>query len=216
MTIQAAPQTARRPASADGIDERSAIARFARLKKLVTMQTWAIGILTLILALALPFAAPVYLYYAVKPDKKMMQLAGLPMPNMTNRAVLSWATTSITEIMTFGFGDIDTKVLQQKWRFTSEGWDSYLQAFIRKGIDKTFKQNQLVLTTAPSNTPVITAQGVGPDKAYVWVVQMPVIMTYATNNNVTSRKNGIVTLTITRVPIEQSPAGIAIKTWDLK
>ena len=174
-----------------------------------------IAALGVALILILPFAQPVYLYYAMGPDKSTMPMTGLLMPNMTNRAILSWATTSITEIMTMGFGDLDFKVPKQRHRFTQPGWDAYIKSFKSQKIGETFKQNELVLTTVPSNTPVILSQGVNPDDVYQWVVQMPIIMTYATNDNMTIKKQSIVTLVIVRVPAEESSAGIAIENWIL-
>ena len=65
----------------------------------------------------------------------------------------------------------------------------------------------------PSNTPVIMGQGVNIDQIYQWNVEMPIIMTYATNNNVMRKDRAIVSLEIVRVPAEQSSSGIGIKAW---
>ena len=219
---QQPPPAAKRPlpaaqpqATAGMLDEKNATLRFNRLKKRVSFQTWTIASLGLALVIILPFARPVYLYYALSPDKTLMRMTGMPMPNMTNRAVLAWATTSITEIMTMGFGDLDVKLPKQRVHFTPAGWEAYMKSFAEQKISEAFKQNQLVLTTVPSDTPVILDQGVNPDNIYQWVVQMPIIMTYATNDNVTSQKRAIVTLVIVRVPAKESAAGIAIQNWIL-
>jgi intracellular multiplication protein IcmL len=163
-----------------------------------------------------PFAQPINLYYAKSPDKILTKMVGLDMPNLTNRAVLAWATTSITEVMTFGFGDMDVRLPKQKTRFTKDGWDSFVKAFVNEKIGQKFKQSQLVLTTAPADTPVIVAQGLNMDNVYQWIVQMPVILTYATNNNVTTKNRNIVTLTLIRVPSEDSVDGIGIDNWVLQ
>ena len=196
-----------------GGDEKKIIASFGKLKKRVVIQTGAIVVLTIILVVLLPFAQPNDLYYAMRPDQKAMRLTPLDVPNMTNQAVLSWATTSIAEIMTVGFGDIDVKLPRQRYRFTKEGWTAYQEAFVAREIGETFKKSQLVLTTVPSNTPVITGQGVNIDQIYQWNVEMPIIMTYATNNNVMRKDRAIVSLEIVRVPAEQSSSGIGIKAW---
>jgi len=209
------PRPAAPAASSEPVDDSGFLPRVDKLKQIVKYQSWAIGGLGLVFAMILPFAHPVDYDYAVNPNRQVKLMPALTMPNMTNRAVLSWATTSITEIMTMGFGDIDVKAPKQRWRFTKKGWEAYSKAFIKNKIDATFRQNQLVLTTVPSNTPVIISQGVNIDDVYQWIVQMPVIMTYATNNNVTKRQSGIVTLLITRVPTENNPGGIAIDQWAL-
>lgn len=115
-----------------------------------------------------------------------------------------------------GFGDVDVKLQQHKGRFTPLGWESYTKAFAAQKMSETIKKNQQVVTTVPSNTPVILGQGVNADLTYQWNVQMPVIMTYATNDNIMQQKNSIVTLNIVRVPAEGNAAGIAIQRWFMK
>ena len=117
--------------------------------------------------------------------------------------------------MTFGFGDIVDQLGKQKSRFTSKGWDSFVTAYRKQRIKETFKENQLVLTTVPSDTAIIVAQGVNEWGVYQWMVQVPVIMTYATNNNVTQAHRGVISITITRVSPQQNPAGIAIRKWSM-
>ena len=217
-TSQSAAIPSRKIPSAgkDVINEAAEISRFNGLKKRIKVQAWIIAGLVLVLLVILPIAQPAYIYYARKPNDATKQMMGLDMPTMTNRAILSWTTTAITEIMTMGFGDIDKKMPQQKKYFTSAGWGVYTDAFAKTEVGKTFKSSQLVLTTVPSNTPVILDQGINPDQTYQWTLQMPTIMTYATNNNKTVEKNSIVTITIVRVPAEDTPFGIAIKQWSMQ
>ncbi len=185
-----------------------------RMLKLVFSQTIVIVILAGVLILMTPFTRPIYQYYAVDDATRTPRaMVGLTMPNMTNTAVLSWAVTSVTAIMAVGFGDFEQKLNAQKSRFTPKGWESFVAAFYKESIGQSFKEHQLVLTTVPSNTPVIVSQGVNEDKAYQWEVQLPIVMTYATNNNVTRRDHQIAKLKIVRVSPAQNPAGIAIKDW---
>jgi intracellular multiplication protein IcmL len=214
-TPQSRTQRPPPPKTAGTPDNSRAPGDMGLLKKWIAFQAIVMVGLVLVLVALLPFAAPTYIYFAKNPDGETTRLIGMPMPNMTNRAVLSWATTSITEIMTMGFGDMDVKLPQQRVRFTARGWKAYVKSFIKQKIGETFKQSQLVLTTVPSDTPVIIWQGVNADNVYQWVVQIPVIMTYATNNNVTKKVSSIVGLTIVRVPADESAAGIAIQEWEM-
>jgi Type-IV b secretion system, inner-membrane complex component len=113
--------------------------------------------------------------------------------------------------MTIGFGDIGPQLRSQNMRFTADGWKSFVEAFQKQQIGELFKGHQIVMTTVPSDTAVILAQGPNKKGIYEWAVQVPVIMTYETNNNRTDHRNAIVTLTIVRVSPDQSPSGIAIK-----
>lgn len=201
------------PATLQYIDEAEARGRYKALLRTVQLQTWVIlGAAALILFM-IPILQPINNYIAMRPDKMKKPLVALIEPNQTDQAVLSWAATSITEIMTFGFGDFDARILGQRHRFTDEGWESFVEAVIKKQMRESFMKQQLVLTTAPRGAPVITSKGTEADGIYRWVVEMPVIMTYTTNNKVSEAKRGIVRLTIVRVPARINQRGIGIKTW---
>jgi len=206
-----APVKARKPTRV--LTEAEALHSLALVKKILKIEVYIIAFLSFVLAVLLPIANPIYLYFSLRPDGKSGYLSGLGLPNMTNKAVISWATNSITEIMTVGFGDIDSKTPQHKNKFTPEGWESYMKAFELQNVAETIKKNQLVVTAVPANTPVILGQGINEDQTYQWVVQMPVITTYSTNNNITQQRKPVITLLIVRTPTEGLSSGIAIKRW---
>jgi hypothetical protein len=196
----------------DRVDETAEKARIKKIHRVLQMQVGLIFAMVLFFMLGGNIIQTTYEYYALDSAGHLMRLPPLFMPNMTNQAVLSWATNSITEIMTFGFGDYLPHLREQQSRFTKGGWEAFVNAFDKMDIGKLFKERQLVLTTVPSDTAVILSQGPA-ETGYEWKIQVPVIMTYATNDNVTHRSRAIVTLVITRVPTSQDPIGIAIKTW---
>jgi Type-IV b secretion system, inner-membrane complex component len=198
------------PVPVDVVNEQAAKSNFKRAAGLVNFQTTIITVLAGILVFGQPFFQPVYEYYTVD-GQSVTQIIGLPMPNMTNRAVLSWAESSITEVMTIGFGDFAHKLINQRSRFTSDGWDAFVASFLNQGIDATFRRDQLVLTTIPTGPAQIDQQGPNEKDVYQWRVSMPVVMTYATNNNVTNRERATINLTIVRD--RDNPNGIAIETW---
>lgn len=198
---------------AQRIDAKNAIHKHKSVMKLVTRQSYVIIMLVFIIILLMPILQPVHKYMAMRTDKAKQPLVSLTMPNHTDSAVLSWAATGITEIMTFGFGDIDQQLLSQRYRFTDEGWQSFVTAVFGQDLVKRFKMQQLVLTTVPVNVPVVAAKGIDEEIGYNWVVEMPVIMTYTTNNNAQSQDRKIVRLTIVRVPTHVNKAGIGISKW---
>lgn len=206
----------RRPVSSAVSDEQPLVSAFKRLRRRVVFQTWTLLVCAAVLIFALPFSETIYLYHAVTPDRRVKPLVGLVMPNMTNDAILSWAATSVTEVLTMGFGDIRDRLPIQRARFTKVGWDAYMKTFQKMEIEKSFKESQLVLTAVPSNPPLIVRQGLHYElQRYQWVVQVPVVMTYATNNNVVRKVNSTVNLTIVRVPVTDTFSGIAIQDWFL-
>lgn len=214
------------PVTVDEVNENLEIGRFDRVLKTTTRQAVVIAFLGCALAVGAPFFAPLYVYSAVTPEgveallnlqnpekKDIGTLVPLDMPNLTNPAIVSWAATSATEILSFGFGDIDAKTILQKKRFTTPGWKAFVKSFLTSKVGETFKRNQMVMTTVPSDTPVILSQGVNDDNVFQWKVEVPIITTYAANNNVIKPELGTIQMTIVRVSYDQSPSGVAIDLW---
>lgn len=192
--------------------EEAEAARTFRVIRGVSRNAIIIATLTLLVVFLIPFTQPLSIYFALAPSGQT-QMMPLNQPNLTNAAVTGWAANSVTEILSIGFGDFDQKLVQQKKRFTRDGWEAFVKSFLKEGVDQSFRKHQLVLTAVPSDTPVVLSQGVNLDRVYEWKVQMPVIMNYTTNNNVSKPEKGTVELTIVRVPYQQSPSGLAIDVW---
>lgn len=203
------PGTGKESIADDATEEK----RRKRMSRILTLQSIVLLVLSGILVMVLPFLQPIYQYAALSPGRQATPMAPLLLPNLTNRAIISWSATSVTEIMTIGFGDFQERILKQRQRFTKSGWEAFVHSFLNAKIDEAFKRNQLVLTTVPADTPIIVGQGPNEEGVYEWHVQIPVVMTYATNNNVTRPERGVVEITIARVPYEVSSSGIAIDTW---
>ncbi len=196
-------------------DEAGLLAQEQALIRRIRIQSFVILGLIVSLFILIPVLKPIYIYEAMKPTGEKMELVPLSAPNLTDQAILSWSATSITEILTFGFGDFDQRILSQRPSFTSEGWQAFTKAIREEQLRSQFKQRQLVLTTVPSNMPVIVNKGEDIDGLYKWLVEMPVVMTYTTNNNVATIQKSIVKLTIVRVPPSENIMGIGIKGWQL-
>lgn len=187
------------------------LAKRNKMMGLILAEAWIIAALVLVLVVGQPFFKPIYYYSGLNDKKDLFPMTALPMPNLTNRAVLAWATTSVTEIMTFGFANVDDTILAQRDRFTKDGWDGFVHAFLEKQVGEKFMQNRLVLTTVPTDVAVVNSQGPRPDGTYQWVIQLPVVMTYATNDNKKTQEKTTIQLTIVRT--KQNAMGIAIDNW---
>lgn len=192
---------------------KAELVRRKKLLHLIAVQNYVIiGLVVLIIILS-PVLRPIYHYEAQRPDLAKMQLASMLVPNLTDQTVISWSATAITDILTFGFGDVDQRIISQRSRFTVNGWISFVKGFFERNIQERFQGNQLVLTSAPSDMPVIVKKGIDADGVYKWVVEMPVIMNYSTNNLVSSRSRSVIRLILCRVPTAQNTAGIGIDQW---
>lgn len=191
-----------------------------RLISRVYWLTIALLVIIVILLLVAPILQPIYVFRAMKTNpetgaKELLNMVSMTEPNLTDGAVTSWATTSIVEVMTLGFGDFDKQIAAQRKRFTSQGWDSFQEAVSRTKMRDKFKSSQLILTTVPKDMPLVSARGDDKDGDFIWVIEMPVVMTFATNNEVTSRSSAIIQLHVTRVPSSDNSVGMGIKWWNI-
>lgn len=196
------------------VDIKTERLKWRKLVRLVRIQAFVILALVAFFIFAIPVIRPIHSYWARPETGQPFSIASMSEPNLTDQAVLSWSVLAITEILTFGFGDVDQRILAQRERFTDDGWTSFLKGFVETEFYDRFKGNQLVLTTVPTNSPVIVSKGEENDE-YLWIVEMPIIMTYATVDNIAHRKRGIVRLTIARIPSSQNKYGIGIKYWQM-
>ncbi len=197
-------------------DDRDAARRAFVFRRLIIWQAVFIGILLAVIVFGAPFFRPILVYRALTTDNRVIPLVALDGSNQTDMAILGWAATSVTEVLTVGFGDFDRQMLHQKSRFTPDGWGSFRDAVVQQKFRQTFKDFQLVLTTVPSDMPLITSKGEDPEtQTYRWNVEVPVVMTYVTNNNVSRQARGLVKLVIVRIPPHENVEGIAIQKWSM-
>ncbi|MCL2474127.1 MAG: DotI/IcmL family type IV secretion protein [Alphaproteobacteria bacterium] len=194
-------------------EDEAIVASMSKLRKLINIQSWVIIGISVFLLIFLPMMQTAYLFHARTPEGKEKRLVGIAAPNLTDKAIRDWAATSVTEMLTMGFGDLETKVMKNQKRFTEEGWMDFIKAFAVLNIRDAFRERQLVLMTAPSGPPVILQQQTDLDGIYKWIVQIPIVMTYITHNNVTRTERRTVILKISRVSPVENPGGIAIQSW---
>jgi hypothetical protein len=199
--------------TADAVNEALEIGRADRGFKRLTHLATGVFFFGCLLAFGSPFFAPLYVFHSITPEGRTAILVPLDLPNLTNPAVVAWAATSVTEVLSYGFGDIEAKTIVQRQRFTPPGWKAFVKAFLSSKIIDTFKKGQMVMTTVPTDTPVILAQGVNNENRYEWKIEVPIITTFAANNNVFKPERGTIMMTIVRVPYDQNVAGIAIDVW---
>jgi len=196
-------------------EDQAIVASMVKLRRLMNIQSWVVFGFALFLLFFIPLTQTAYVYYARTPEGFEKRLSGLDMPNLTDRAIRYWAATSVSEVLTMGFGDLEHKVMANKNRFTEEGWLDFIKAIANLDIRGRFRQGQWILLSAPSSTPVIVDQRVDLDGVYKWLIEVPVVMTYITHNDVRITEYKTVRLKISRVHPAKNPMGIAIQTWQI-
>lgn len=150
-------------------------------------------------------------YFATTVDGRTIPMIPLSAPNLSKPALLSWATQSVTDVMSFGFNDYHRRLQESSVHFTRKGWSEFVDALDKARILEMVKEHQQIVTAAPTQAPVLESSGV-VNGVYQWTVRVPIIVTYQSGNKKRS-DHWNVYLNIVRVSRLESPHGVGINTW---
>ncbi|MDD9899769.1 MAG: DotI/IcmL family type IV secretion protein [Alphaproteobacteria bacterium] len=173
---------------------------------------------------AVIFAASLLLFYSVviqgQPENRFYTLSnmgevrpliGLPAPSQDDRAVIAWVSNAASDIMTFGFNDINMRFANARQYFSPLGWTSFVDALRMSGVTGQVMNNRVMITSILSDVPEVTFNGIREGKQ-TWDVTVPLVMTGVSGGK-TSSASATIYVTIVRVPTRQHPSGLGIEGW---
>jgi intracellular multiplication protein IcmL len=152
-------------------------------------------------------------YYAETSDLKIMPMVSLHLPNMGRMAISDWAASAASQIMTFGFNDVDAKFAVSQKYFTHDGWETFRKAVIATKLVEEMLATQQIVTSVPASPPVLKMQGLinGKDG---WVYDVPLLVTFRAGGAKSSRAK-TVHMVIQKMPTRENPNGVGIDHWDI-
>lgn len=150
-----------------------------------------------------------YRYFTTTPQGKITELVALNRPIQNTNEVLSWASTVITNAYSMSFANYAAQLEDLKPNFTAAGWRGYEDALNRADFTKRLLSQQYVTTAVPQKAPVVIAEGLMPNGAYAWRLQVPILVTFQSASSNTSQTYNVET-TIVRVPESDNPKGLGI------
>lgn len=191
--------------------------RYQRVIKRVKIQGIALVVLVVAFMFGTELLRPSYIYLARRigsPIGSEKRLIELNLPILTKEAILQWSMSTVTEVLTFNFANYNQRISMFTTRFHPDGWKAFIRALYEAKLIDSFKSNQLVATAAPQGVATLESEGINEEtNEYEWKVKVPVIRKFVTNNDRSDIRKQDVYLTIVRVPLTDSPAGMAIKVW---
>lgn len=179
---------------------------------------WLVKIESLVMVLMAGFVywylshiVPYDTYFAIGAGGNKTMMVGLSEPNTNKQTLLAWVARAATQVMTFGFDDLDQRFALASENFSPEGWRSF-QASVNAGeFLNNVKDFQQIITAIPISVPTIQAEGI-LEGEYRWVVQVNLAVTVRAGNvKTTTRQN--VNLILVKMPTQQNPMGLGIRTW---
>lgn len=154
-------------------------------------------------------------YFATTNDGRIMQLAPLNQPNITEVALISWVAMTASDALSFGFNDRQARMHKNAPSFDAAGWKAFLAVLAARGWDEKSDRLQPYYVTAPAAAPAIRQQGV-KDSIYTWVLDVPLVMTVKTPGNMAGESIAVnVTITVQRARDLNKYNGIEITGFSL-
>lgn len=157
---------------------------------------------------------PLPVYFATTNNGRVMRiLPVIPLdePNLPDSAVLQWATDAASTAFTFDFVNYRAQLQRAAEYFTTDGWSAFLSELQGSRNLLAVQAKKLVVSAVVTRAPVILSKQVVNGR-YTWRVQMPVVITYQSANEIIP-SNTTVTLTVSRVSTITSPRGIGISQF---
>jgi intracellular multiplication protein IcmL len=154
---------------------------------------------------------PIPQYFAISSDGKMVKLHPLSEPAISNSVLLQWAVVAATTTYSYDFVNYRSALQNVQNKFTPDGWSNFERALRSTRILETVVSKKLIVSAVATGAPVIEEQGM-LDGAYAWKVNLPLLVTYQSSNELTQQPL-IITMIISRVPVVNYPDGIAIVSF---
>jgi len=150
-------------------------------------------------------------FYGSLPNKTAFILTPLMRPNVSTKALLSWATIAATATFTIDFVNYQKNLKDLKEYFTDTGYENFLAALNATNTLQTIQEKKLVLSAVAIGTAVVSGE-YEQRGVHSWTVEVPITVTYLSVSEEEKREK-LVSITITQVPTDQAPKGIGISKY---
>lgn len=114
-------------------------------------------------------------YFVVDADGNIVAIVPVDKPLLNNEALSQWAAETARRAYALNFVEYDRQLSELRDRFSPAAFDAFLKQMADSNLSQ-IKAQRLVLE-AQSEPAVITKSGVDSSGRYVWVVEVPMMVT---------------------------------------
>ncbi len=151
-------------------------------------------------------------FFAATSEGRIVPIQPLDAPNLDTPAILSWTAVATTRALTFGFHDVDERLNHARNDFTPQGWEEFNALLKDSGLIDKIIQQKLQMKAVPKAQPRLTKQGNITEfdvRLYQWQLEAPLVVSFINSEN-TVTEDFKIALTLQRIPLVDSPTGVAI------
>lgn len=153
-------------------------------------------------------------YFATNEAGRIIKLIPLNQPNLSDRALIQWATNAVLDVYTYNFNNYRQVFQDASKYFTTDGWKQFYTALSSSRNLQAVTEKKLVLSAVVSSAPIVNREYVDNGR-YTWQLQVPIMVTYQSLSE-EFHENLIIVLTIQRLSTLDSVDGVGIISFVAK
>jgi len=184
---------------------------FYNIVRIVNVQAVIIAVLAAGLVWQVKTTRNEDIFFAETADGRQMQVVGLDLPNINKTTIANWVAEAATQIMTFGFNDINERFEISRRNFTQRGWERFYRAMTESKLIEGVMKAQQIVTAVPKSTPVLLQEGLIEGK-YSWVFSMEMLVTFRSGGAKQTVPKEL-RIIVEQVPTSENPYGVGIGEW---
>ena len=193
---------------ADMVLHNASVRRLSHKMFLLGISSLGVAGFAILLALVLFFSRPEPRYFVADADGRIVEVTPVSQPYADPNRLVQWAARAVTDSFSFDFVNYQNKLTDVRQYFTQQGYENFLKALTDSGLVDTVKKNRYVMTAVLRKPPVVLRENVVEGR-YVYVVKIPVLLSFYLGNNQFSASWDVEALII-RVPPTENIFGVAI------
>ncbi len=153
---------------------------------------------------------PTPTYFATTPQQQFFVMEPLDRPYLNERQLYQWVVEAAVASYTFDFVNFQNDIETTKIYYTENGFKNLINALKESNTIEEVRSKKLVASAVPLGAPILLSEGRNNGR-YFWKVQLPMKVTYQGASEIIPQ-NLVITMTISRVPVEEKAKGIGIET----
>lgn len=177
--------------------------RYSTLVFLTSLASFLFSIIFLIFFAKQPIPPQ---YIAVNPDGTLIKMESLDIEKPTAE-VQKFALDAIKKMYKFDYINFSEQVQEASSYFTQDGWNEYLDQYVKSGTLTAIKENKWIVTVKPQTIPIVVKKGL-VDGVFVWELKTNLEISYVGQTG--QLQHGEMYMRITRDSVINNPEGLGI------
>jgi hypothetical protein len=145
-------------------------------------------------------------YIPLNPDGTYIKMDPLT-TEKSESDVQKFTMTAIKKLFKYDYVNYSEQLQDAASYFTEEGWNSYLDEYVKSNTLQAVKENKWIVTVTPESVPIIIKKGLA-DGIFVWEIQTKIQLMYVGAQGQT--QHGDLYIRVARNSVINNPEGLGI------